>query len=95
MNLEEIMKADIKESGNTHVARQNGYGDLIDNRMIDLRLYKKYSRPEWYIEFLEDQYLYLSYCVEFYKRQSRAFQRKVIKNGNYIEELENKLEEKE
>ena len=78
-SIQGLKKRPIKENGYVHVARQNDYRDLIERTKTTILNNKKILKFESYVEWLENEVLYLAYKAEWKENQRKHTEERLLK----------------
>lgn len=89
--IQELKNRPINENGSIHVARQNNYGDLIDQTKKQIYNNKKILKFECYVEWLENEVLYQTYKAQWKDNQRLHTEKRIIEKEQYINFLEREL----
>ena len=93
--IQELKNRPINENGSIHVARQNNYGDLIEETKKQIYNNKKILKFENYVEWLENKVLHKTYQAEWNDNQRKFIEDRWIKTKEvddaYIKVLEDTL----
>ena len=97
--IQELKNRPINENGSIHVARENNYSDLIKDKTLQMLNNKKLMKFECYVEWLENQVLYMTYSRQWKENQRKFIEERWIKTQEvddaYIKVLEDTLALKE
>lgn len=91
--IQELKNRPINENGYIHVARQNNYSDLIKDKTLQMKSNKQLLKFECYVEWLENEVLYLTYKTKWKDNQRAYAEERLLHILNEKEYLTQYLEE--
>ena len=64
----------MKDTGKINIARSNNYGHIVDDATSLLYSKKRHLTKDEYIDWMEEEFVWMRYSVAFYKNQAHSFE---------------------